>query len=96
VVLNQKSESKPITVGPASVLFGHEPLRFSIEGGSLLVVGLKPHHKYLVETDDEEMVETESDRVGTLVLEYPAERKAGVRIHDASSPKEVNSGNGGA
>jgi hypothetical protein len=96
VVLNQKSESKPIAVGPASVLFGHEPLQFSIDGGSLLVVGLKPHHKYLVETDDEEMVETESDRVGTLVLEYPAERKAGVRIHDVNSTKEVASGNGGA
>ena len=45
----------------------------------------------LVETDDEEMLEVESDRVGTLVLPYPSERSAGVRIHDAD-PSAVTSG----
>jgi hypothetical protein len=48
-----------------------------------LVVGLKARRKYLIETDDEEMRELETDRVGTLVLEYPGERKAGVRIVEA-------------
>lgn len=93
-VLNQTSplgaNPKPIAVGDASVLLGRSPMRFSVEGGTTLVVGLKARHKYLIETDDEEMRELETDRVGTLVLEYPAERTAGVRIQEAKS------GSGGA
>ena len=86
-VLNQSAPSgsnpKPVAVGDASVLLGRSPMRFSVEGGTTLVVGLKARHKYLVETDDEELRETETDRVGTLVLEYPADRMAGVRIVEA-------------
>jgi hypothetical protein len=86
-VLNQTAPGgvnpKPITVGEASVLVGRNPIRFSVEGGTTLVVGLKARHKYLIETDDEELRETETDRVGTLVLEYPADRMAGVRIVEA-------------
>jgi len=89
IVLNQRGrENKPIAVGAASVLFADVPLKFAIEGGMLLVVGLKPNRSYLVEADDEEMREVESDRVGTLVLEYPAERSAGVRINEAVGVKE--------
>lgn len=80
---------KPIAVGDASVLLGRNPLRFSMEGGITLIVGLKPRHKYLVEVDDEELRDVESDTIGTLVLEYPAERAAGVRIQEATN------GNGG-
>jgi len=75
---------KPIEVGDASVMWGTTPLKFSIEGGNMLVVGLKPLHQYLVETDDEELREAETDRVGTLVLLYPAERSAGVRISESN------------
>jgi len=86
-VLNQTAPSgadpKPIAVGEASVLLGRNPMRFSVEGGTTLVVGLKARHKYLIETDDEELRETETDRVGTLVLEYSADRMAGVRIVEA-------------
>jgi hypothetical protein len=86
-VLNQTvptgANPKPIAVGEASVLLGRNPMRFSMEGGTTLVVGLKARHKYLIETDDEELRETETDRVGTLVLEYPADRMAGVRIVEA-------------
>jgi hypothetical protein len=81
---------KPIAVGDASVLLGRNPLRFSMEGGIILVVGLKPRHKYLIEADDEEMRDLETDNVGTLVLEYPADRAAGLRI------QEANGANGGA
>ena len=95
-VLNQTGPAnprpKPIAVGESSVVFGSAPLQFSIDGGIVLVVGLKPHRKYFLETDDEEMREVESDNVGTLVLQYPAERVAGVRIHEASSGKEVSDG----
>ncbi len=85
---------KPIPVGDASVIFGHIPLRFGMEGGPVLVVGLKPQHKYLIETDDEELREVETDRVGTLVLAYPADRNAEVRVLE-SGQSEVNSGKGG-
>ncbi len=91
-VLNQNgplaANPKPITIGDASVLLGRNPMRFSMEGGVTLVVGLKPRHKYLIETDDEEMRELETDRVGTLVLQYPADRAAGVRIKEESSGSE--------
>jgi hypothetical protein len=63
-------------------------MRFSMEGGLILVVGLKPRHKYLIEADDEEMRELETDRVGTLMLEYPADRAAGVIIKEETSGSE--------
>jgi hypothetical protein len=88
-VLNQTApagvEAKPISVGDANILLGRNPMRFSVDGGTTLVVGLKAQHKYLIETDDEELREIETDRAGTLVLEYPADRKAGVRIVEAES-----------
>jgi len=83
------SQPKPIAVGDASVLLGRSPMQFPMEGGPVLVLGLKPSHKYLIEADDEELREAETDSVGTLVLEYPADRSAVVRI------MEVNSASGG-
>jgi hypothetical protein len=76
---------KPITVGDASILLGRSSMQFTVEGGIVLVIGLKPNHKYLIETDDEELQESETDNVGTLVLQYPAERSAGVHIQEATN-----------
>jgi hypothetical protein len=99
-VLNQASplgaNPKPIAVGDASVLLGRSPMRFLIEGGTTLVVGLKTRHKYLIETDDEEMRELQTDRVGTLVLEYSADRTAGVRIVEAKGGSDGACIGGGA
>jgi hypothetical protein len=99
-VLNQAgpraADPKPIAVGDASILLGRSPMHFSVEGGTTLVVGLKPRHKYLIETDDEELRELETDRVGTLVLEYPADRMAGVRIVEAERGSEGTSNGSGA
>jgi hypothetical protein len=85
--LNQKGPLAPkaegIPVGDSSVLVGRNPMQFPMEGGRVLVVGLKPRSKYLVETDDEEMSELETDGAGTLVLEYPGDWAAGVRIQEA-------------
>jgi hypothetical protein len=85
-VVNQgasgSSAPKPLNFGGASVIFGRTPFRFSMEGGTILVIGLKPRQKYLVETDDEEMREISTDPAGTFVLEYPSGRMAGVRVHD--------------
>jgi len=80
VPLGPKAEG--IQVGDASVLVGRSPMQFAMEGGRVLVVSLKPRSKYVVETDDEEMSEFETDGAGTLVLEYPGDWAAGVRIQE--------------
>ena len=77
------SAPKPLEVGDSSVILGHVPFRFSMDGGGTqLMIGLKPSQKYLLETDDEEMREIRTDPAGTVVLQYPAGRAAGIRIHD--------------
>ena len=75
-VVNQgasgSSTPKPLHLGDASVIFGRVPFQFSMDdGGTLLVIGLKPGQKYLVETDDEEMREVSTDRAGTLRSAIP-------------------------
>ena len=76
---------KPLQLGDASVILGRTPFQFPMEGGgTLLVIGLKPRQKYLVETDDEEMREVSTDRAGSFLLQYPAGRVAGVRVHEPS------------
>jgi len=95
----------PVQIGETSVIFGRAAfqlqttVQFSTEGGTALVIGLKPQYPYLVETDDEEMREIATDRAGTLVLEYPSSRTAGVRVHSgagANAESEGNRGKGGA
>jgi hypothetical protein len=85
-VVNQaasgSSKPKPMNLGESSVVFGRIPFEFSMEGGAILVIGLKAGEKYLVETDDEEMREVATDRAGTFVLAYPDDRSAGIRVHE--------------
>ena len=86
-VVNQgasgSSTPQPLHLGDASVILGRTPFRFSIDaGGTILVIGSKPRQKYLVETDDEEMREVSTDRAGSFILQYPAGRAAGIRVHD--------------
>jgi hypothetical protein len=77
------SSPKPLQLGYAGVVLGRAPFRFSMEdGGTILAIGLKPREKYLVETDDEEMREVSTDRAGTFILQYPAGRAAGIRVHE--------------
>jgi hypothetical protein len=83
-VLNQGA--KVLHLGDASVIFGRVPLQFSMDdGGTILVVGLKPRQKYLVETDDEELREVSTDPAGTFILQYSAGRMAGIRVHEPNS-----------
>jgi hypothetical protein len=86
-VVNQSasisSAPKPLHLGDATVILGRAPVQFSMDaGGTILVIGLKPRQKYLVETDDEEMREVSTDRAGSLVLQYPPGRVAGIRVHE--------------
>ena len=78
------STPQPLHVGDASIIFGRVPFRFSMDdGGTLLLIGLKPRQKYMLEPDDEEMREVSTDGAGSFVLEYPAGRAAGIRVHDS-------------
>ena len=93
-VLNKtpSKDAKSISVGDMTIHMtgtSTAPLRFAMEPGSALVIGLKPHTKYLVEIDDEEMREAETDRIGTLLLSEPGERTPGVRIEEESSSQPV-------
>ncbi len=75
--------SEPLHLADATIIAGRMPLKFEMEaGGTIVVIGLKPRERYLVETDDEEMREVSTDRAGTFVLDYPAGRTAGIRVHE--------------
>ena len=76
------SRPEPLHLGDASVVYGRIPFQFSMDGGAVIVIGLRPRQKYLVETDDEEMREVATDPAGTFILEYPADRRAGMRVHE--------------
>lgn len=82
--LNQKGPrgGKPelIEIGGASVLLAREGLRFRTSAEHMFVFGWRPHTKYQIEVDDEEMREIETDAAGTMALEFPVGRDAGVRI----------------
>lgn len=85
-VINQSisgnAKPMPLQLGDASVVFGKTPFQFSTDGGTTIVIGLKPNQKYLVETDDEEMQEVATDRAGVFSLEFPDGAAAGVRVHE--------------
>jgi hypothetical protein len=97
--VTDRAAPTPLHIGETSVILGRASFQFSTEGGTVLVIGLKPRQPYLVETDDEEMREIATDPKGTLVLEYPSDRTAGVRVHSAASSgteSEGPRGKGGA
>lgn len=98
-VLNQKGPraAKPeaIEVGAASVLLAREGLRFRSAREHLFIVGWKPRTKYDVEVDDEELREVETDAAGTMQLDFPEGRDAGVRINLRTNPSNQEARSGG-
>lgn len=82
------AHAKGIKVGPVEIIAGASPLRFAMNGGAAIVVSLKPDHTYAVEIDDEELREVQTDRAGTLVVDNPAGRAAGVRIQEREERAE--------
>lgn len=75
-----KPSAKPLKVGPATFFVAHAPMMFAVDGEAMFLLGLSARTKFDIEVDDEELVEQSSDSGGTLVLSFPAERKAGVRV----------------
>ncbi len=85
-VVDPDQDEEPLDLGSALVLFGaHRPkFKVSVDGKEpVFVVGLKPHHDYLIEVDDEEVSEEETDPAGILPLDVPHGREVGVRIRGA-------------
>ena len=74
--------AKPIVLGGTAIVPGTSGVQFSTEAATAFVIGLKAARKYDVEVDDQEMDEIQTDPAGTLMIENPAKRIGGVRIHE--------------
>jgi hypothetical protein len=86
-VLDAHVAAEPLDLGRALIVFGARTQKFKVaaEGSQpVFVVGLKPRQNYLIEVDDEELAEGQSDPGGILALDVPHGREAGVRLQPAS------------
>jgi len=80
--LNPHLGAAPLQLGRAVILFAAytQKLKVAVEGDEpVFVVGLKPRQNYLIEVDDEELVEASSDAGGILALDLPHKAETGVR-----------------
>jgi len=86
-VLDPHVAADPLDLGRAVILFGAHTQKFHMaaEGKApVFVVGLKPRQNYLIEVDDEELAEGESDAGGILALDVPHDTAVGVRLRAAT------------
>ncbi len=84
-VLDPHVDAEPLDLGRAVILFGAHTQKFklAVEGKApVFVVGLKARRNYLIEVDDEEVSEGESDAGGILALDVPHDTEVGVRLHE--------------
>jgi hypothetical protein len=82
-VLDPHVAAEPLDLGRAVILFGAHTQKFkvAVEGNQpVFVVGLKPRQNYLIEVDDEELAEEQTDPGGILALDVPHGREVGVRL----------------
>jgi hypothetical protein len=73
----------PMDLGGLVVLPFHDQDRFAIATAEPLtyyLLGLEPNTRYDIEVDEEGLYESQTDRSGILVMSFPPERKAGVRL----------------
>ena len=70
-------------MGDSAILLGKDKMKLDLDPdspSSYFIIGLKPHQKYLIEADDEELAEDETDAGGILALEFKRKDKMSVRI----------------
>ncbi len=75
--------TEPMNLRGLVILPLHDKSRFSVETEELLtyyLLGLEPNTRYDIEVDEEGLYERRTDRSGILVMQFPPERKAGVRL----------------
>jgi hypothetical protein len=81
--LSLQSQKEPTIVGDTAILLGKSKMRLDLtpeSPTSYFIIGLKPHQKYLIEVDDEELAEEETDVGGILALNFLRKDKLSVRI----------------
>ena len=86
-VLDPNAAAEPLDLGRAVILFGAHTQKFkvTVEGKApVFVVGLKARQNYIIEVDDEELCEEETDAGGILALDVPHDVEVGVRLRAAS------------
>ncbi len=88
-ILDAHSDSEPLNLGSALILFGAHARKFQVaaEGKQpVFVVGLKARQNYLIEVDDEEMSQEQTDAGGILGLDMPHDSEVGVRLRATTQP----------
>jgi hypothetical protein len=86
-VLDPKVAAEPLDLGRAVILFGAHTQKFTVAAAGkepVFVVGLKPRQNYLIEVDDEELSEEQTDPGGILALDVPHDTEVGVRLSEAA------------
>lgn len=81
--LSLESQKEPTIVGDSAILLGKSKMRLDItpeSPTSYFIIGLKPRQTYLIEVDDEELAEEETDVGGILPLNFLRKEKLSVRI----------------
>jgi hypothetical protein len=82
-VLDPRAAAEPLDLGRAVILFGAHTQKFKVAAAGkepVFVVGLKPRQNYLIEVDDEELSEQQTDPGGILALDVPHDIEVGVRL----------------
>ncbi|MEP6537420.1 MAG: hypothetical protein ABJF23_18945 [Bryobacteraceae bacterium] len=81
--LSLQTQKEPTMVGDNAVLLGSNKMKLDLDAESptsYFIIGLKPHQNYLIEADDEELTEEETDAGGILALNFKRKDKMSVRI----------------
>ena len=85
-VVDPHLDAEPLPLSSAVILFGAHTRQFKVavaESEPVFVVGLKPRQNYLIEVDNEEMTEEQTDPGGILPLDLPHKAETGVRFREA-------------
>jgi hypothetical protein len=85
-VLTPQKLNGTMTFKEAALCFGQTARQFRVkldEEDAVFVLGLAPLKTYLVEIDDEELSEIETDRGGIMELYVPRGREIGIRLREA-------------
>ena len=88
-VLDPRASAEPLDLGRALIMFGAQTQKFKVAAAGkepVFVVGLKPRQNYLIEVDDEEVCEGQTDPGGILAIDVPHDTEVGVRLLAAAAP----------
>jgi len=86
-VLDPNVAAEPLDLERAVILFGAHTQKFKVAAAGkepVFVVGLKPQRNYVIEVDDEELMEEQTDPGGILALDLPHDTEVGVRLSESA------------